>query len=67
VWGCGFDSSGSGLGPVSGCCVHGNESSNCIKVVSCLSVLTVSLSRGLCYMVLLNYLEYLQFYYFQFV
>jgi hypothetical protein len=29
--GCGLDSSGSGQGPVTGSCEHGNEPSNCIK------------------------------------
>jgi hypothetical protein len=32
VGGCGLDSSGSGYGPVAGCCEHGNEPSGSIKV-----------------------------------
>jgi hypothetical protein len=28
---CGLDSSGSGQGPVAGCCEHGNELSGSIK------------------------------------
>jgi hypothetical protein len=28
---CGLDSSGSGQGPVAGCCEHGNETSGSIK------------------------------------
>jgi hypothetical protein len=28
---CGLNSSGSGYGPVEGCCVHGNEPSGSIK------------------------------------
>jgi len=28
---CGLDTSGSGLGPVAGCCEHGNEPSGSVK------------------------------------
>jgi hypothetical protein len=31
VGSCGLDSSGSGQGPVAGCCEHGNEPSDSIK------------------------------------
>jgi len=31
VGGCGLDTSGSGYGPVVGCCAHGNEHSGSIK------------------------------------
>jgi hypothetical protein len=30
-WGCGLDSSGSGQGPVAGCCEHGNALLSSIK------------------------------------
>jgi hypothetical protein len=42
VGNCGVNSSGSGYGPVAGCCEHGNELSGSVKVESFLTYLLTS-------------------------